>query len=259
VLLEAPTLAVDGRPAPLVAVREVGSGRTLAVTTDSSWFWGFVAAEEAGAGASRAYQRFWNNALRWLVRDPSLTPVQVEPDRPAVEPGESIGLSVSVRAADYGPGAGAPVSAELVAEDGRVVARGEAVAGADGVARLELAPPGPGAYKVVASARPRCAAGPCPPDAATEQATAGVAVRSTGPAAADAAPRPELLRAVAEATGGSFSTVSQQLPEIRLRDPDVVEVGRRKDVPIWDRGWFLVALVGTLAGEWVLRRRWGYW
>ena len=258
VLLESPTVLVEGHPAPVVAVRDVGSGRSLAVTTDSSWFWGFVAAEEGGS--NRAYQRFWNNALRWLVRDPALTPVQVEPDRPTVEPGEPVGLSVSVRAPDYGPGAGAPVSAELVSEDGRVVAHGEAVAGPDGVAHLDLATPGPGAYKVVAAAKPRCSAGaPCPPDAPIERATGAVAARASGPEDADAAPRPELLRAIAEASGGAFSTVDRGLPEVRLNDPEVVEVGRRKDVPIWDRSWFLVGLVLSLAGEWVLRRRWGYW
>lgn len=257
VLLDAPAVAVDGRAAPLVAVREVGSGRALAVATDASWYWGFVAAEESGS--SRAYQRFWNNALRWLVRDPSLTPVQVEPDRPAVEPGEPVGLSISVRAPDYGPGAGTPVQGELVGEDGQVVARGEAVAGPDGTAHLELTPPGPGAYKVVATARPRCGSGPCPPDAPVERATGAVAVRASGPEDADAAPRPELLRALAQATGGTFSTAEAGLPEVRLTDPEIVEVGRRKDVPIWDRAWFLAALVAALAAEWVLRRRWGYW
>ena len=258
VLLESPGVQVDGRPAPVVAVREVGSGRSLAITTDSSWFWGFLAAEEGGS--NRSYQRFWNNALRWLVRDPALTPVQVEPDRPAVEPGEPVGLSISVRAPDYGPGAGAPVSAELVSEEGRVVARGEAVAGPDGVAHLELATPGPGAYKVVASARPRCSAGaPCPSDAPVEHATGAVAARASSVEDSDAAPRPELLRAVAEVSGGTFSTIDRGLPEVRLTEPEVVEVGRRKDVPIWDRAWFLAGLVLSLAAEWVLRRRWGYW
>jgi hypothetical protein len=112
---------------------------------------------------------------------------------------------------------------------------------------------------VVATARPRCGSGPCPPDAPIERATGAVAVRASGPEDADAAPRPELLRAVAQATGGTFSSAEAGLPEVRLTDPEVVEVGRRKDLPIWDRGWFLAALVGTLAAEWVLRRRWGYW
>jgi len=169
-----------------------------------------------------------------------------------------VGLSVSVRAPDYGPGAGAAVKAELVDEDGHPGPPAEAVAGPDGVAHLELTPPGPGAYKVVASARPGCGAAPCPADAPVVEATGAVAVRAAGPEDLDAAPRPELLRAVAEATGGAFSS-GDRLPEVRLAEPDVVEIGRRKDVPIWDRAAFLFGLVLCLSAEWVLRRRWGYW
>jgi len=252
VLLEAPSVLVLGRPAPVVAVREVGAGRTLAVATDSSWFWGFLAAEEGGS--PRGYQRFWNAALRWLVRDPSLTPLQVNPDQPAAEPGEPVGLSVQVRGPDWGPAPGAQVTAELIGEDGRVAARGQAGAGPDGVARLELTPPGPGAYRIVATGPPAA------PGAPPERATSAVAVRASGPEDADAAPRPELLRAVAEATGGAFVALpTRSLPEIPLAEPDVVEVGRRKDVPIWDRVPYLLLLAAALAGEWILRRRWGYW
>jgi hypothetical protein len=248
VLLEVPQVTVGGRPAPVVAVREVGGGRTLAVTTDGSWRWGFLAAE-SGQG-NRAYVRFWSSALRWLVRDPALAPVQVEPDAPAVEPGAPVGLSVSVRSPDWGPGAGRRVDAELVDEAGRSVAKGQAVAGPDGNARLELSPPGPGAYKIVARADGR----------AGEEATAAVAVRGAGPEDADAAPRPELLSALAEATGGAFEALpGGGLPRLALADPEVVEIGRRKAVPIWDRAWFLAALALSLAGEWALRRRWGYW
>ncbi len=250
VLLEAPSVLVHGRPAPLVAVREVGAGRTLAVATDASWFWAFVAAED-GLG-SRAYQRFWNNALRWLVRDPDLTPLQVQPDRPAVEPGEPAGLSITARGPDYGPAAGARIAAELRSEDGKRVARAEGVAGADGAVHLELVPPGPGAYKVVASAERS--------GWPVETASGALVVRSSGPEDADAAPRPELMRGLAEATGGAFVALPHRgMPDVPLADPEVVEVGRRKDVPIWDRWWYLAALSITLSAEWILRRRWGYW
>jgi hypothetical protein len=228
------------------------------VTTDSSWFWGFLAAEQGGA--SRSYQRFWGNAVRWLVRDPAVSPVQVTPDRPAVEPGETVGLSVSVRAPDYGPGAGAPVAVDLVSEDGKVIGHAEGTAGPDGVAHLEVVPSRPGAYKVVATARPGCKAQqPCPAETAAVQSTGAVSVRSAGPEDWDAAPRPELLRAIADATDGAYGDVDGGFPAVRLRDPDVIEVGRRKDVPVWDRGWYLALLVLTLGAEWTLRRRWGYW
>lgn len=250
VLLEAPSVLVRGRPAPVIAVRETGAGRTLAVTTDSSWFWGFVAAE-SGTG-SRAYQRFWNNALRWLVRDPDLTPLQVQPDRPAIEPGEPAALSITARGRDYGPAAGARVTAELRTEDGKPVARVEGLTGADGAVHLELVPPGPGAYQVVASAEQ--------PGAPPDTASGALVVRSSGLEDTDTAPRPELLRAVADSTSGSFATLPHRgIPQIPLADPEVMEIGRRKDLPIWPRWWYLAALSITLSVEWILRRRWGYW
>ncbi|HET6438332.1 MAG TPA: glutamine amidotransferase [Anaeromyxobacter sp.] len=247
VLLEAPTVLAEGRPAPVVAVRQVGQGRTLAVATDASWRWGFVAAE-SGEG-DRTYMRFWNSALRWLVKDPALAPLQVEPDAPSVEPGSAVGMTVTAHGPDFGPAAGSKVSADLVAEDGRRVAHGEGVAGPDGTARLELSPPGPGAYKIVAKA-----------EGARDEATAAVAVRGAGPEDADAAPRPTLLRAIAEATGGGFSLLPDGgFPRLALQDPEVVEVGRRHSVPIWDRWWTIAGLATLLAAEWLLRRRWGYW
>jgi len=250
VLLEAPTLLAGGRPAPVVAVREVGAGRSLAVMTDGSWYWGFVAAGDGQGG--RAHQRFWNGALRWLVRDPSLTPLQIQPDRPAVEPGEPVGFSVAVRGPDYGPAGGASVEGALVAEDGRVIGRAGARAGSDGQARLEFPPPPPGAYRLQASAEV--------PGAPAERGAAAVAVRASGAEDSDAAPRPELLRQVAEATGGTFTRLPKAgLPELRLREPEVVEVGRKKDEPLWDRWWYLAILAGALSGEWVLRRRLGHW
>jgi uncharacterized membrane protein len=250
VLLEAPTLLVNGRPAPVVAVREVGAGRSLAVTTDATWYWGFVAAGDGQGG--RAHQRFWNAALRWLVRDPSLSPLQLQPDRPAVEPGEPVGFSVAVRGPDYGPAPGTKVQGELLSDDGRVVGRAEARASSDGTARLEFPPPPPGAYKVQASAD--VAGSPA------ERGTAAVSVRSSGPEDSDASPRPELLRQVADATGGTFSTLPRSgLPELKLREPEVVEVGRKRDEPLWDRWWYLAILAGALGGEWILRRRFGHW
>ncbi len=67
-LLVHPGLQVDGKPLPVLAVREVGEGRTMALAVDASWRWSFSEAAE-GRG-NQAYLRFWKNALRWLVADP---------------------------------------------------------------------------------------------------------------------------------------------------------------------------------------------
>src|SRR5207248_2127149 len=75
--------AQDGRP--ILVVGEAGRGRTLALTTDASWYWSFVAAgQEQGP---RAYETFWHSAIRWLVRDPALTPMRLTAERTTYEPG----------------------------------------------------------------------------------------------------------------------------------------------------------------------------
>ena len=61
-------------------------------------------------------RRFWTNALRWLVRDPDLTSLQITADPPTVEPGRSVGAVVTARQPDYqaaavGRGAGGSVLA----------------------------------------------------------------------------------------------------------------------------------------------------
>src|SRR5216684_231418 len=138
---------------PVLVVGEAGRGRVLALLTDSSWYWSFLAAgEELGP---RAYETFWHSAIRWLVRDPALTPMRVAAERPAFDPsGEAPALDVQARGSDYGAAAGAQLSVVVSsAEDPLPHPVANAVAGPDGNARVVLPPLPPGAYKTTVTAR----------------------------------------------------------------------------------------------------------
>ncbi len=250
VLLDHPFLTVDGRNAPLVALWDYGRGRVMAVTADSTWHWAFPAL--ATGGVVRPYDRFWGNAIRWLVRDPQLTPVRLQADKAAVEPGDPIGVGVSAHGADYGPAPGAEITIELIdAESGQTIARNKVTAGGDGTARAEFPPQPPGPYRVVAHAKQG--------ETALGDSEDAVAVRAAGPELSDASPRPDLMKAIADATGGRCATLDKaSLSDLSLVDPEVVEVGRRRDEPLWDR-WYSLAIVAVAIGlEWLLRRRWGF-
>lgn len=250
VLMDHPFLTAGGRNAPLIAVWDYGRGRAMVLATDGSWHWAFPS--HRGGSPTRTYDRFWSSALRWLVRDPDLTTLSVVADPPAVEPGKPVGVVVSARLADYQPAQGAQVQVELVsAETEKLVAKQAAVAGPDGVVRLEFAPPAPGPYKLKATARKA--------EVELGQGEDAVAVRAVGPELSDASVRSELLEQVARATGGqAFRLPLEGLPELPLLEPPVVEVGRSKDQPLWDRWYSLLVLVGLLGAEWFLRRRFGY-
>ncbi|MDF1563735.1 MAG: glutamine amidotransferase [Deltaproteobacteria bacterium] len=252
VLLAHPFLQVDGQPAPVVAVSQIGRGRSMAVTSDSTWFWSLPA---AGQGSDRrVYDRFWTNALRWLVRDPDLTTLRVRSRKDVYQPGEKVELEVAVRDQDYGAARGARVKAEVLATDGSRVALLEGTAGEDGVATLETTPPTPGAYKVIASASMAER-----PDTSLGQEVGVFAVRRTSVELLDPAPRPAILEAIAEATKGSHHALPlSNLPELDLVDPEIVEVGRKKSVDLWDRWGFIALILGLLSTEWWFRRRWGH-
>ncbi len=250
VLLTHPTAQVDGQPAPLLTISELGRGRTLAIGTDGTWYWAFPS--HAGGGQGRNYERFWSNAIRWLVRDPDLTTLSVTADPSSVEPGKPVGVVVVARQPDYQPAPGAKVSVELIdADDGHVVAQQAGEAAADGTIRLEFPPPEPGAYKVVGRATKD--------DKPLGESSDAVAVRAVGPELADARVNAALLEDVAKATGGAFfDAPSFSLSDVPLREPPLVEVGRSKDQPLWDRWYWLSMLVVVVGLEWAVRRRFGY-
>ena len=250
VLLETPAASVDGKPAPLLTVQEVGRGRTLALATDGSWAWAFGA--HANGAQTRTYERFWSNAIRWLVRDPDLTTLSVVADPSSVEPGKPVGVIVTALQPDYQPAPGASVTVELFdANDGHLVGRQQGLSGADGVIRLEFPPPEAGAYKLVGRASLN--------DKPLGEATDSVAVRAVGPELADARVNTALLEDLAKATGGAFfESPDFALSDVPLREPPLVEVGRSKDQPLWDRWYWLTLLVVVAGLEWAVRRRYGY-
>ena len=64
---------------PVIVAGEYGKGRSLAVTTDTLWRWGFVAAARPGDDG-RQYTKLWENAIRWLIQDPDLRNLHVDSD-----------------------------------------------------------------------------------------------------------------------------------------------------------------------------------
>ncbi|TMA20595.1 MAG: hypothetical protein E6J88_16870 [Deltaproteobacteria bacterium] len=241
--------SAEGRP--VLVVGEAGRGRVMALLSDSSWYWSFVAAGEQQG--PRAYETFWHSAIRWLVRDPALTPMRVAPERPAFEPGgEPPALDVQVRGSDYGAAAGAQIAVvESSADDPVPRPAGSAVAGPDGNARVVLPPLPPGAYKATVTARR-------PDGSQIGEAEDAFVVAPSSRELIEAAPRPDLLQAIASATRGRVVEAGDSLSGLPWRDPERVEVGQRTSVPLWDNWKVLVLLCLVVGMEWTLRRRWGY-
>src|SRR4029079_15186391 len=82
----------SGKPMPVIVAGEYGKGRSLAITTDTLWRWGFVAASRPGDDGRR-YQEFWENAIRWLIQDPDLRNLHVDTDAVEYAPGQPVRIA----------------------------------------------------------------------------------------------------------------------------------------------------------------------
>jgi uncharacterized membrane protein len=249
-LLVHPTLRTpDGKPAPVLVAGEAGKGRSLALLTDTAWHWGFLAAGEGDDG--RAFQRFWENAIRWLVRDPALTLLRIELDRVEYRRNQPPVARVRATHADYSPAERVDVTLDVVAAestaDAKPLRSARGTTGGDGEAQVELGPLQPGAYRLLGRAvvdgRP-----------VTEDKT--FVVRAEGRELEDVAARDRVLREIADVGGGSYRF--EEIGSPTVRSPREVRVGRHRSVELWSSPVLLLLGVTLLATEWFLRRRAGH-
>ncbi len=244
-LLAHPTLrAGDGGALPVLSVREVGEGRTMALTVDSSWKWSL--AEAAEGRGNQTYLRFWKNAIRWLMRDSTADRVTVDTPRENYAVGEDVRVVLRARDEGFAALAGASVALEIDNE-GQLRAV-EGVTDADGELVSPVEALRPGTHRVRATVR-------------VEGREIGVAetvfaVTSRDPELDEVAPDPRFLAWLGGATGGRLHLPGDPGP--MLIDPDADRVVReRKETPLW-RAPLLSLLVGLSAGlAWVIRRRAG--
>ena len=280
----------DGNPMPVLTVAEFGKGRTMALQADSTWRWGFGALSpkpapitesergdrdadakaEPGRPASdpdgargSGYQRFWEQAIRWLVRDPALRLLRVEtpdseyrrdqpirvdlrafgPDyQPA--PRSEVTLSLS-RLGTFDPPAGGKAAEALSpGRLSRTVRTDE-----DGSATLEWEPLPPGGYRVTA----RAVLGGRPAEDSEVFLVRGAGRELENPEADG-----RLLRLLSTATAGEARTEADGLDGLRFHPPHVVRVNQHRDVELWHNIWVLLVATVCFGLNWALRRNWGY-
>ncbi len=241
VLLEHPfAKTADGSPMPVLAVADVGKGRTMALTVDASWRWSF-----AGAGSgqgNQAYLRFWKGAMRWLIGDAADGPVSVQTARENYAPGEKATAVVRVRDVAFRAKAGVPVTATLTGPEGASTLSG--ITDSDGLVRLDVPTTLRGAHRVKVHAQ---GAG----DAATVYG-----VTSRDPELDDVEPDAAFLAALAGLHGGRFVAAGEW--EAPLRDETAGRrVSDRRVTPLGTHPAGGVVLALAASASWLLRRRAG--
>lgn len=247
VVLEHPGHRMEsGGALPVLVLGTAGQGRTLALTTDTTWRWGMTTGGTSGDGS--AYERFWDRAVRWLARDPALEPARLTTDRPRYGPGAQASVSGQLADERYAPYADRAVVLRVLDLAGGERTEVETRTDREGALSATLSlPTESGAYRIEA----RLA------DATEALAEEWLVVEAGGDELADPRSDVELLRGLSEATGGEAYAGPEDAPSLpefdTTRTRSLGMVSREPFGSVWVFG----LLVAAFAAEWFARRRWG--
>jgi uncharacterized membrane protein len=234
-----------GVPRPLIAVQRYGEGRSLIFAGEGAWRWRMLL-----PSTDRSYDTFWRQALRWLALSAS-DPVAIHLPSAAL-PGDTVGVRVLARDAAFAPQADAAVDVDVTTPEGRtesIRAEQPRQTDEDGAYVARFRPAGPGVYRFHASARRG--------STSLGSASSALLVGGSDPEMSDPRLNVQVLQRIALRSGGRLVTPGEAAAlgsSLRAAVP-----GARLAVAhdLWHTGWSFAAILGLLACEWILRRRWG--
>lgn len=251
----------------ILAAQEVGKGRTMAFTTDTTYLWGqdfqTIWGEKIDDSKplsisncdSRYYTKFWINAVRWLSANKFLAENKV--------------LEFKLARTYYPPDVGIKGILKINDEGGSVSPRkisvkmfkGDPTSASD-ITDIPATRNGPGEYLVEFRLNEP---GPFHIQAAVElkdgntiHANRLVIGESGFWEKMDSRCNPVLLEDLANWAGGQFSLAredtSQLMNQLAIKD---VKTEKFVRTAVWDRWWWLVAVLALLSSEWFIRKRAG--
>ena len=234
----------DGRP--VLAIQNIDTGKVAAFMSDSSWKWNFALGSEGNV--SPHYEKFWNRLFLWFVNDPELNDIKVNTDKPIYNPGENAKIEISTLSPENINNNTLPVAAFPNGEHMAVELEGispnrysgELKVAENGIYKISVVPHGESEqYRDLEKSETIFIVEP--PENEVRGPTANV----------------DILKIIAERTGGKYITTDQGLQELKIDASRKKIITGYKTKKLWDNPLTFLVLLGLLSSDWLLRRRWG--
>jgi hypothetical protein len=236
----------DGREAPVLAAWRFGKGRVGVLSARTTWRWSMKMGDHERR--SDVYQRFWKNMVLWLTRSDEFKPVRVAIDGGVAHVGEPMRLRVWVYDDYFQPLSDAEVRLNITWPDGKTAPL-EAHPETTGVFAADVTPEALGHFSVAAIAtRHGKRVGD---DRMNAEISENLSEEN------DLRPDFDLLKEMAQATGGVFMPLEQFTPALWKEFSGRSNLGAGHKILLWNSPWLLALLLLALGVEWWLRKRRG--
>lgn len=244
VLAVHPTLNLRNEPLPVIAHEQYGRGRSMVITTASTWRWQMLLPHE-----DMSHERFWRQVLRWLAA-PAPSPIELILDKDSYGAGERVNVRVRVLNRAYAPVNDATVWLKLTDSEGTIQdVQLEWAIEDDGIYSGGFNVRNNGIHKIEVAATS--------PSGEVQEASTHFLVMEPIAEFIDAGLDAALLKTLAGASGGKFYTDNNadRLVNDLKHLQKVVPVDVEQD--LWHMPITLFLLCGLFALEWLIRRRKG--
>ncbi|MBI1176530.1 hypothetical protein GC207_03740 [bacterium] len=264
VLWEHPSDRNQYGPRVILAVQQIGKGRSMAFTTDTTSAWGYQFERMWGEPTTdglanrlstdaRYYKQFWVNAVRWLAAnrfEKEQMPVKLELASSEVRPGEEVAFTAKPELLDGKPVGELKVQARLWDGDRLVQEAGLLWDESSGAWRGSVIPDRVGKFTLKLTATN--------PEGQSTEAAHLLNVSELDREMAQVRARPELLEQLARETSGTVLRLDSSPEDVQtaLAGLNVISVKYEKR-PLWDTWVWLALIIGLLTTEWVIRRTGG--
>jgi len=234
------------------AVQEIGKGRSMAFTPDTTPDWGTEFERFGTSKDQRKYYRaFWNNTIRWLAANrlakKGAAAVEIQLPKRCVA---SITAPVTITYSEHFQPSGPPtltVTSPNGVKDKLSVTSNTASNYASFLSSFVPSSPG----KHMLTLRTETTDGP----AFYKQL---VYVSEVGQELSSTKAKPDTLKQLSAITGGKVIRMHKGDAWVDLFSQWEHQVTRYQDRSIWDRWWALLILITLLSLDWFMRRRWGF-
>jgi len=238
-----------GNP-PLISVREAGRGRCMAITTDSLWRWGFLSPGKGGS--NRHYIKFWQNSIKWLIKDPALNPIRVIVNKDTFLPNEEVPVRIDAVGGNYQPLEGVQLDINITNEfSGKSIYSAKGVTGSDGQYRFVVRQNTEGYYIIKVAGKKEN------DEIGQDYAIFTVALKNKE--FKDTSIRRDILARMAEVSGGKyFELPAKNMGEkFSIENPVIVKLVGKRQISLWDNGYILMLILAVVSAEWWIRKRSG--
>jgi hypothetical protein len=238
-----------GNP-PLVSVRDVGLGRCMAITTDSLWRWNFLSVGKGGS--NRHYIKFWQNAIKWLIKDPTLNPIRITVNKETFLPDEEVQIKIEVLGRNYQPMEGVQLGIDVTNEfSGESIFVTNATTDSNGQYKFTFKNNRVGYYIVKASAKKDN------DEIGQDYTVFNIALENKE--FKDTSIRRDILAKLSEVSGGKyFDLPTKNIEEkLSIENPSIVKLVGKRQISLWDNGYVFMIILAIVSIEWWIRKRSG--